>query len=523
MQDNVQQELSWLFALKREALISHITHSIQLFQISDRQKLRNIRQLGQLLDCLDGKIDFTEFNLIFKTLTRALVIHKDSPDFVLAITSCAEKLSSALSLNALTDQVFLMIDKEVSKDALISLTGTLTLLKCLYSNHKSFAENPKALLETVVAGFLKIERALIDQPALIAVPTWRILEKVIQRIPLLEDPSASLCEDLFRVLVTVRASLQEKALLSDSDFDKMISHLAQCFGMSRNIFIEIAVNRFIGKLLETKIYETWDAHSIERRQFVALVTHCGSGVINFLDRVVIILAASLKIEKDLETRFESLEVLNSIVQSLQTTVDQKLADFVLSSVIAPSLIWKVGKPNNKIRKAGVLCFIAMVNTSFTSKETVLSHFDKLLSSLKSCLSDDWAPDLRFATLELMELILGLVSGQIPNDSLQDFYASILDRLDDAQEDIRVKAAEVLQALFQCSNCTFSSGIKEYILKILFVHFDDSNEVLQEKVFGALEAFALRVDKSMVLDQAKANCGRLRYPTHCAHLIQLLEK
>lgn len=43
---------------------------------------------------------------------------------------------------------------------------------------------------------------------------------------------------------------------------------------------------------------------------------------------------------------------------------------------------------------------------------------------------------------------------------------------------------------------FSTGIKEYILKTLFIHFDDSNEKLREEILKALENFAKNIDKKM---------------------------
>lgn len=516
-------DFEWLMVAKREALITHITQSIQLFQASDRQKLRSLRQLAKLMDNLDGRIDFNHFNLIFKTLVRCLVIHKDSPEFISASTICAEKLSGALSLNALTDQVFTIIENDASKDSLISLASTLTLMKCLYSNPKSFAESPSRLLESVITSLLKIERPLIDQPLLIAAPAWLVLKQVIQRLPALSESSPAICEESLRLMVTIKASLESKSILSEDEFQNSISDLANRFGLTRNDFVQIAVSGFLQKLSNSKSYELWDAHSIERRQFTALMKHCSQNSFGFLEKILNILASCLLIDKDLETRFESLEVLHKIVIQSDSTVKHQAGEFILSMIVTPSLVWKVGKPNNKIRKAGVLCLVSMIKQSFIDRETVLHQFDKLLPTLKSCLSDDWAPDLRFATLELMCVILELLSSSILSDNLQDFYSSILDRLDDAQEEIRIKAAEVLEAIFSCTNCTFSSGIKEYILKILFIHFDDSNELLQNRIYRALKAFAGHVDSGLVLEQARSNVLRFRYPGLCQVLIAELEK
>lgn len=39
----------------------------------------------------------------------------------------------------------------------------------------------------------------------------------------------------------------------------------------------------------------------------------------------------------------------------------------------------------------------------------------------------------------------------------------------------------MKNLFQCKNVDFSSGIREYICKTLFIHFDDSNEILRQEI------------------------------------------
>jgi len=39
----------------------------------------------------------------------------------------------------------------------------------------------------------------------------------------------------------------------------------------------------------------------------------------------------------------------------------------------------------------------------------------------------------------------------------------------------------LKTLFMCKNVDFSTGIREYIIKTLFIHFDDSNEELREEI------------------------------------------
>ena len=48
--------------------------------------------------------------------------------------------------------------------------------------------------------------------------------------------------------------------------------------------------------------------------------------------------------------------------------------------------------------------INLINGELISDEGLLSCLKELIPPLKSCLSDDWAPDLRFAGCNLLEKV-----------------------------------------------------------------------------------------------------------------------
>ena len=66
-----------------------------------------------------------------------------------------------------------------------------------------------------------------------------------------------------------------------------------------------------------------------------------------------------------------------------------------------SIQWKVGKPQIKIRKAGVINMINLIEKKIIGEEQLLSAFSDLVPHLKNCLNDDWAPELRLASCELL--------------------------------------------------------------------------------------------------------------------------
>lgn len=71
--------------------------------------------------------------------------------------------------------------------------------------------------------------------------------------------------------------------------------------------------------------------------------------------------------------------------------------------------------------------------------------------IKSCLEDDWAPDLRFAACNLVEKLLICLNEYLDSQELRDFYPALLQRLDDAQDLIRIEISKAFLAFFACKN------------------------------------------------------------------------
>lgn len=82
-----------------------------------------------------------------------------------------------------------------------------------------------------------------------------------------------------------------------------------------------------------------------------------------------------------------------------------ISEQLLKKVLIPSIQWKVGKPQIKIRKAGVINILALIEKKIINEEQLLDSFKDLIPHLKNCLSDDWAPELRLASCELLEKYL----------------------------------------------------------------------------------------------------------------------
>jgi hypothetical protein len=64
---------------------------------------------------------------------------------------------------------------------------------------------------------------------------------------------------------------------------------------------------------------------------------------------------------------------------------------LIKNVLVPSIQWKVGKPQIKIRKAGIINIINLIDRRIVSSMGLLNCYNELLPPLKNCLTDDWAP------------------------------------------------------------------------------------------------------------------------------------
>jgi hypothetical protein len=76
---------------------------------------------------------------------------------------------------------------------------------------------------------------------------------------------------------------------------------------------------------------------------------------------------------------------------------------------------------------------------------------ELIPVIKSCLEEDWGPDLRFAACNLIEKVILVLNSELDGEELRQIYPFLLERLDDAQDQIRIEITKSLIAFFTCKN------------------------------------------------------------------------
>ena len=80
----------------------------------------------------------------------------------------------------------------------------------------------------------------------------------------------------------------------------------------------------------------------------------------------------------------------------------------------------------------------------------------------------------------------------------ELYPSLLERLDDAQDPIRIEVCNSIQTLFTKHN-NLSTSTFEYIVKTCMIHLDDVNEDVQISMFNTLKV-AAEVNSQVVVEE-----------------------
>jgi len=109
-------------------------------------------------------------------------------------------------------------------------------------------------------------------------------------------------------------------------------------------------------------YENWDKNSPDRFTFETLVRRATFAItMDQWEDVLQVISANVDNTKDFELRVDMLGLVEFMLTSpeLKETMGY-LSEIVLKFVLIPSTVWKIGKPNVKIRKASVICMIKMV-------------------------------------------------------------------------------------------------------------------------------------------------------------------
>ena len=117
-------------------------------------------------------------------------------------------------------------------------------------------------------------------------------------------------------------------------------------------------------------------------------------------------------------------------ESLHSTI-VFYSEIIVKLILLPCTEWRVGLPNVKIRKAGVVCLIKLIDSKLVEPVKMKEYFAETVKKMVSCLEDDWGNDLRFASVVFLRKLFEFLKGVADNEDIKLVYPELLKRLDDA--------------------------------------------------------------------------------------------
>ena len=222
-------------------------------------------------------------------------------------------------------------------------------------------------------------------------------------------------------------------------------------------------------------YEGWTRSTPERFIFDMLVRRSQTAVVDYWETILEICATNTDHGKDYELRMDMLSLIEHFLleETLHSTI-VFYSEIIVKLILLPCTEWRVGLPNVKIRKAGVVCLIKLVDSKLIEPVKMKDIFSEICKKMSSCLEDDWGNDLRFATVVFLRKLLIFLKGCADNEDLKTIYPELLKRLDDAQDGIRIETCKAFEVVFEMMEDPWSSSLYEYAVKNIFIHLDDPN-------------------------------------------------
>ena len=185
-------------------------------------------------------------------------------------------------------------------------------------------------------------------------------------------------------------------------------------------------------------YENWTKHTPDRFIFDMLVRRADTAVVDHWETILMIIASNIDPEKEFELRMDMLSLTEHFLmqQSLSSTI-VFYGEIILKMILLPTLQWRVGKPNVAIRKGAIVCLIKMIEQALIDPAKLYACNKQVIEKLKNCLDDDFASDIRFASVVVCIHLMSYLVELYEHDDWVLIYPELLKRLDDAQDSIRL--------------------------------------------------------------------------------------
>eukprot|EP00035_Acanthoeca_spectabilis_P038872 m.57037 g.57037 ORF g.57037 m.57037 type:complete len:852 (+) comp9334_c0_seq1:395-2950(+) len=333
----------------------------------------------------------------------------------------------------------------------------------------------------------------------------------------------SLAYPLFTTLINARSNMPS----AEEQFSEVIDMLAQ----RQSVDVPGLYARHTPTLLDElkKTHTEWTKHSFERAVFSTILSHAGAALGDNVDVVMEIFCCNFHPDKDPEMRLSFFSLLAQLIansgNSLNATGKFSYAAQVVAKIVLPNVVWQNGRVPSALRTAACMCLWALFQAGFVTSDVLDAVVAAMLPHIVSLMDDD-SEDTRLIACRVAEYVLrthrdGFTADYAGYDKLHSLYPELLKRLDDNSDPIRLASLKAWLAYAECMAAKAYDDVLyqahvDTVLRGLFIHLDDPEEVVQDAVSRVLKTMAPTVPE-ISRRHAIESKGRHRNPARCEEI------
>jgi len=278
----------------------------------------------------------------------------------------------------------------------------------------------------------------------------------------------------------------------------------------------------------------WTRHSHGRHFFDVVLLGAGKALGPIADQIMDIFYLSFDQGKDPELRLSFFALLAKLLsrpgESLNSLGNFAAGNNIIRQIVIPNCVWQNGRVAAALRTAAVTCLWTLLQSDLCTEEDVQQTHDELLPQLIACMDDDYE-ETRHVCCCIVEVLLSRYprvfarSDSTGFDRLHKIYPELIKRLDDSSDGVRTAALAAWVSYGKCLrlipyDIVLYRAHIEMVLKGLFIHLDDADDKIQDKVQAVLLEIG-SVDPNLVCQFARDARDSHRTANRCDDIIEKL--
>jgi len=270
----------------------------------------------------------------------------------------------------------------------------------------------------------------------------------------------------------------------------------------------------------------WEAHSPGRYLLESLLRGCTAEVLQtHLSTLMPIVANCVALERDPHMRLAMLRMLDELFEdSTRGPAFTRDARYTILHLLVAPAVWRAGKTAAAVRYQAIIAFSTFLEKRLCPSDVLLSCIEdgegmQLLPVVMTCMEEDYYADTRRGGTYLMEHVLQVAGSGIHEEVRRQIYPNLLKRLDDSNDEIRIRAASCCRVFWKTFTKPYDDTNSEYFTTGMVVHMDDADPRIQEAMCLAMEAAAVE-KPHVVLKVVQAARNRHRSAIYCDRVLNI---